>query len=118
MYQCSAVSIFDLISDKGYSGSKSLVTKYVKQKKTDLLKKATIRVETTPGLQGQVDWKESLTLVSKSGEKYTINIFLFILSYSKLKYIELTIDRRQETLFRCLINCFKYLEGVLEEIWL
>ncbi len=117
MYQCSAVSIYDLISAKGYLGSKSLVTKYVKQKKENLLNKATIRVETTPGLQGQVDWKESLTLTSKSGEKYTINIFLFILSYSKLKYIELTIDRCQNTLFKCLINCFKYLEGVPEEIW-
>ncbi len=71
-YQCSAVSLYNLIKDKGYTGSQSLVTKYVKQKKENLLKKATIRVETTPGLQGQVDWKESLTLISKSGEKYTI----------------------------------------------
>ena len=39
MYQCSAVSIYDLISAKGYLGSKSLVTKYVKQKKENLLNK-------------------------------------------------------------------------------
>ncbi len=116
-YQCSAVSLYNLIKDKGYTGSQSLVTKYVKQKKDSLLKKATIRVETTPGLQGQVDWKESLTLISKSGEKYTINIFLFILSYSKYKYIELTINKTQSTLFRCMINCFKALDGVPEEIW-
>lgn len=82
-----------------------------------LLKIATIRVETTPGLQGQVDWKESLTLISRGGDKYTINIFLFILSYSKYKYIELTINRVQSTLFRCMTNCFKTLEGVPEEIW-
>ncbi len=116
-YQCSAVSLYNLIKDKGYTGSQSLVTKYVKQKKEDLLRKATIRVETTPGLQGQVDWKESLSLISKNGDKYTINIFLFILSYSKYKYIELTINRTQPTLFRCMINCFKALGGVPEEIW-
>ena len=116
-YQCSAVSLYNLIKDKGYTGSQSLVTKYVKETKEDLLRKATIRVETTPGLQGQVDWKESLTLVSKSGENYTINIFLFILSYSKYKYIELTINRTQKTLFRCMTNCFKELGGVPEEIW-
>ena len=116
-YQCSAVSLYNLIKDKGYTGSNSLVTKYVKEKKEDLLRIATIRVETTPGLQGQVDWKESLTLISRSGEKYTVNIFLFILSYSKFKYIELTIDRTQSTLFRCMTNCFKTLDGVPEEIW-
>lgn len=116
-YQCSAVSLYSLIKDKGYTGSQSLVTKYVKETKEELLRKATIRVETTPGLQGQVDWKESLTLVSKSGENYTINIFLFILSYSKYKYIELTINRTQKTLFRCMTNCFKELGGVPEEIW-
>ena len=116
-YQCSAVALYNLIKDKGYTGSQSLVTKYVKEKKEDFLKKATIRVETTPGLQGQVDWKESLSLISRHGEKYTINIFLFILSYSKYKYIELTINRTQPTLFRCMINCFKALGGVPEEIW-
>lgn len=116
-YQCSAVSIYNLIKDKGYAGSQSLVTKYVKEKKEELLRRATIRVETTPGLQGQVDWKESLSLVSRHGEKYTVNIFLFILSYSKYKYIELTINRIQPTLFRCMFNCFKALGGVPEEIW-
>ena len=115
-YQCSAVALYNLIKDKGYTGSQSLVTKYVKEKKEDFLKKATIRVETTPGLQGQVDWKESLSLISRHGEKYTVNIFLFILSYSKYKYIELTINRTQPTLFRCMINCFKALGGVPEEI--
>ena len=116
-YRCSAISIYGFLKEKGYDGSYSLVSKYVKSKKGDLLKQATIRVETTPGLQGQVDWKEKLTLKAKNGEEYTINIFLFILSYSKYKYIELTIDRRQETLLNCLVNCFEYIGGVPEEIW-
>ncbi|MCD7810009.1 MAG: IS21 family transposase, partial [Erysipelotrichaceae bacterium] len=38
-------------------------------------------------------------------------------SYSKYKYIELTIDRTQPTLFNCMINAFKYCDGVPEEIW-
>ena len=51
-YQCSAVALYNLIKDKGYTGSQSLVIKYVREKKKEFLKKATIRVETTPGLQG------------------------------------------------------------------
>lgn len=38
-YQCSAVSIYNLIKDKGYTGSQSLLTKYVKEKKEELLRK-------------------------------------------------------------------------------
>ena len=117
-YACSATSIYYFIKDKGYSGSKSLVTKYVQTLKVTLLKKATLRVETTPGLQGQIDWKESLILLSKDKTPYKVNVFLYILSYSKYKYIELTIDRIQTTLFRCMVNAFKYCGNrVPDEIW-
>lgn len=117
-YACSATSIYLFIKEKGYKGSKSLVIKEVQKIKKTLLKKATLRVETTPGLQGQIDWKESLTLLSKDKTPYKVNIFLYILSYSKFKYIELTIDRIQTTLFRCIVNAFKYCGNrVPDEIW-
>lgn len=116
-YYCSATSIYYFIKDKGYNGSKSLVIKHVKKLKKNILKKATIRVESTPGLQAQIDWKESLTLVSRSHEEFTVNIFLYVLSYSKLKYIELTVDRTLPTLFNCMIHAFQYCDGVPEEIW-
>ena len=117
-YTCTATSIYYFIKEKGYEGSKSLVIKYVQKLKKSLLKKATLRVETTPGLQGQIDWKESLTLYSKGKEAFKVNIFLYILSYSKYKYIELTIDRIQTTLFRCMVNAFKYCDSrVPDEIW-
>ena len=117
-YACSATSIYWFIKDKGYTGSKSLVIKQVQKIKRNLLKKATLRVETTPGLQSQIDWKESMTLLSKDKTPYKVNIFLYILSYSKFKYIELTIDRVQPTLFRCIVNAFKYCGSrVPDEIW-
>ncbi len=58
-----------------------------------------------------------MTLVSRSHEEFTVNIFLYVLSYSKLKYIELTVDRTQPTLFNCMIHAFQYCDGVPEEIW-
>ena len=39
-----------------------------------------------------------------------------VLGYSRYKYIELTTDRSQNTLFRCLINAFKFYGGVPKEI--
>ena len=35
----------------------------------------------------------------------------------KMKYITLTWDRKQDTLFECLKDAFEYTEGVPKEIW-
>lgn len=116
-YCCTAKSVFIYIKDLGYTGSYSTVRNYVKKHKNESIKKATMRVIHTPGLQAQVDWKESFTLRTKSGETLCFNVFLYVHSYSKYKYIELTLDRSQPILFKCLINAFKFCEGVPEEIW-
>ncbi len=79
--------------------------------------KATLRIETTPGLSAQVDWKESLKMTARNGEIFTVNIFLYVLGYSRMKYLQLTTDRSQPTLFDCLNNTFSELGGVPEEIW-
>lgn len=113
---CTATAIYKFIKKKGYGGCYSLVKRYCNKFKNERLKKATIRFETNPGLQAQVDWKESMQLISKNGDIYEINIFLILLGYSRLKYIELTFDRKQQTVFQCLINAFKFFKGVPKEI--
>lgn len=104
--QCSAYSIFKFIEKKGFEGSYSLVKKYSREFKTEKIKKATIRIEHTTGLSAQVDWKEEVKLISNQGEIFTFNIFLYVLPYSKKKYITLTFDRKQDTLFSCLNDAF------------
>lgn len=66
-----------------------------------------------PRLQAQVDWKESMKLVNKHGEIFEINIFLMILGYSRYKYIKLTSDKNQNTLFKCIVGAFRYFNGCL-----
>ncbi len=101
---------------QGYEGKYSIVADFVKHHQEQEIKKSTIRFETNPGLQSQVDWKEDMTLVSRNGEVFKINIFLMVLGYSRLKFIMLTSDRSQETLFNCMINAFKFFGGVPKEI--
>ena len=42
---------------------------------------------------------------------HTFSIFLYVLTYSKFKFLKLTLDQKQDTLFKCLgvrtlfINC-------------
>lgn len=115
--QCSAYSIFKFIERKGFGGSYSLVKTYCRQLKQAKVHKATVRVEHSPGLSAQVDWKEDMRLISNHGEIFEFNIFLYVLPYSKKKYVTLTFDRKQDTLFECLDDAFYQTGGVPKEIW-
>lgn len=112
-HNAPAIAIYELLKSKyGYTGSYSTIKAYTHNLKKEKQNEVTIRFETSPGLQCQIDWKEELTLVSKLGETFTINVFLAILGYSRYKYIELTLDRSQPTLFKCLTNTIRYYGGV------
>ena len=99
-----------------FDGKYGIVRKYVSSKKENIIKELTIRFETLKGYQSQVDWKEKLKLHDKYHNQYVISIFLIILGNSRYKYIELTLDQTQATLFRCLTNAFEYFGGTTEEI--
>jgi len=113
---CTASAIYHFIAKRGYKGKYTAIKEYCHSIKQEKLHKATIRFETNPGLQSQVDWKERLTMFSKYGEVFEFNIFLTILGYSRYKYIELTLDRTQKTLESAMIHSFEYFNGVPKEI--
>ena len=116
-YACSAMSIYLLLKNKyGYSGGYSTIARYVSKFKNDQKIKVTIRFETTPGYQAQVDWKEKLELVDMHNATYTINIFLMTLGYSRMKFVKLTFDRTQQTLFECITSAFEFFGGTTDEI--
>lgn len=111
-----AIAIYKFIKEKyGYKGSYSSIKNYTHNLKEKKINEITVRYETSPGLQCQIDWKENMTLHDKKGNEYTINIFLSILGYSRLKYIELTLDKTQPTLFKCLTNAIKFFKGTPKE---
>lgn len=74
------------------------------------------RVETLPGKQAQVDWKEAVSIASRYGEIFVINVFHITLSFSRYSYLELTIQKRIEDVYRGLINGFESFGGAPEEI--
>ena len=113
----SAVRIHEKIQDQGFKGKYTIVREYVSTKKTELNKKATVRFETMPGLQGQVDWGffENYRVFENGVEK-KLYCFLMILGYSRMRYIEFVTDMSTETLIKCHINAFRYFGGYPEEI--
>lgn len=113
---CTARAIYDFIQDKGFEGKYTIVKDYCRKFKSQEIKKATIRVEHTIGLSAQVDWKERITLHDKKGTPHVFSIFLYVMPYSKQKYLKLTLDQKQDTLFRCLYEAFQADQGIPKEI--
>lgn len=112
-----ATGIFTLlVLNYGYKGKYGIVRKYVSSIKEKIIINLTIRFETIKGYQAQVDWKEKMKLHDRDGNEYVVSIFLIVLGHSRYKYVELTFDQTQNTLFKCLINSFKYYGGTTEEI--
>lgn len=70
------------------------------------------RYEVEPGDMIQYDWKEDVSLTSRSGEKFIVNILHMLLKFSRYSYLEITLSKDQPTLFRAIINGFKFFGGV------
>jgi transposase len=113
----SAVRIQEKITDLGYTGKYTIVKRYVSSKKAEYNHQATIRFETMPGLQGQVDWAHFPDYqVYKDGRYKKLYCFLMILGFSRARYIEFVTEMSTDTLLRCHNNAFRYFKGYPEEI--
>jgi transposase len=113
----SAQRILEKIKECGFEGEYSIVKHFVRSKKEQLDEKATVRFETMPGLQGQMDWAyfEDHT-VQEDGKEKKLYCFLLILGYSRMRYIEFVTDMSTNTMIRCHANAFRYFGGYPEEI--
>lgn len=113
----SAMKIWEKVREQGFEGGYTVVKQYVRGKKEQLNEQATVRFETMPGLQAQVDWAffEDYR-VRENGEEKKLYCFLMILGYSRMRYIEFVTDMSTDTLIRCHVNAFRYFNGYPEEI--
>ena len=113
----SAVRILEKLVEQGFDGKYSIVKEYVRCKKMDMNEKATVRFETMPGLQGQMDWAyfEDHTVL-EDGKVKKLYCFLMVLGYSRMRYIEFVTDMSTNTMIRCHANAFRYFGGYPEEI--
>lgn len=113
----NARAIYAFIRHRGYNGSYNTVKRFARKHKDERVKRATIRIETSPGLSAQVDWKEDIKLHTKDGTEHVFSIFLFVMGYSRRSYIKLVENRHQTTLFKALAESFEEIGGVPFEIW-
>ena len=113
----SAMRIWEKLKEQGFEGSYSVVKVYVRGKKEQLNEQATVRYETMPGLQAQVDWAHFEDYrITENKEEKKLYCFLMILGYSRTRYIEFVTDMSTDTLIRCHVNAFRYFNGYPDEV--
>ncbi|MEW6002998.1 MAG: IS21 family transposase [Nitrospirota bacterium] len=76
-----------------------------------------IRIETKAGEEGQVDFGSAgMMYDQEEGRLRRSHIFVMMLSFSRLHYVEFVFDQGQVTWVRCHINAFEFFGGVPRRI--
>lgn len=113
----SGTRLFEEIRQMGFTGSVSAVRRFLQTIDTgEISPKATVRFETPPGEQSQVDWAEIGYFLDETGIKRKIYAFVMVLSYSRMLFLEFVTDIRCETLIACHQKAFAYFGGYTRRI--
>ena len=95
----------------GYQGSYSTVVQYVRPRRQHKQPEATMRFETSPGEQAQVDWG-SLPYIGEDGKRRRVWVFVMTLGWSRACYVELVRKADTAAFIQCHANAFEYFGGV------
>ena len=92
---------------RGYRGGYTILEEYVQPRRRRRQPQATMRFETGPGEQAQVDWG-SLSYITGDGCKRRVWAFVMVLSWSRAIYVEFVRRADVATFMRCHISAFEY----------
>ncbi len=107
----NAAVLFDEFRERGYTGGRSILWEFLHPLRGLLEDRATVRFETPPGRQAQVDWGS----FRKPGLK-RVQAFVFTLGWSRASYLDFSDTQALAAFLRCHEHAFHYLGGVPEEI--
>lgn len=109
----SAVRLLAEIQPMGYRGGIDTLRRYLRelQPRTRNTDKMTVRFETPPGQQAQVDWAYCGHLMDDAGKRLPVYAFVCVLGFSRYLYVEFTSAMDLPTLIRCHLNAFASFGG-------
>jgi transposase len=111
----NAHKLYTEIKALGYTGSETRVRAWIHPLREARLAQATVRFETEPGQQAQVDWGHFGT-IQHQGRQMRLYAFIMTLGWSRAMYLEFTTSADEATWLRCHLNAFRYFGGVPREI--
>jgi transposase len=105
-----ATRIFDMIVERGYSGSLRTLRRYVRVARPAPKSEVFLRVETLPGEQAQIDWAHVGSLAVPGGRR-PLWAFVMVLAYSRAMWAELVVDMGVASLRRSLVRAASFFGG-------
>ncbi len=106
----------ELAAEKGIALSLRTVERAVAPLRRELAAeaRATLRFETPPGKQMQIDFGERRVVIG--GENVKVYLFVATLGYSRRLYVRAFRNERQESWFAGLEGAFRHFGGITEEV--
>ena len=95
------------ISTLSYEGAYTTVADFVRPRRRARQPRATLRFETVPGEQAQMDWG-SFSYVGDDGRQHRVWAFVMVLSWSRAIYVEFARRADVASFIQCLVNAFEY----------
>lgn len=109
-----ARSIYEELVEKGYRGSYDTVKVFVRPLRKKWKAQATVRFETPPGKQGQVDWGQCWTQLAQ--KRIRVHLFVMTLGFSRRMFAKGTLDEKLPTFLQCHEEAFDHFGGLPHEI--
>ncbi len=110
--------LFEEIRAQGFTGSIIILRRFLRTLKTGALAeaKATVRFETPPGHQAQVDWAYCGRFPDAAGRQISVYAFVMVLGYSRMTYTAFTTSMDLPTLVDGHLRAFEFFGGIPAEI--
>ena len=106
----NCVALLRELRGLGYQGGYSILKEYVKPRRRPRQSRATVRFETDPGEQAQVDWG-SFAHVGQDRRKRRLWLFVMVLGWSRAIYVEFVRRADVATFMGCHLRAFEYFGG-------
>jgi len=100
------------VTFRAYISKKLEFQAYFDAQKRRTPNKETVRFETPPAEQAQLDWKEIIRYDTKDGEILHVNVLVFLLGHSRFRTYSLSISKSQDILTSFLTESFEAIGGV------
>lgn len=110
----SAVRLLAELQARGYQGGIHAVRRFLTKlaDRQQAAARATVRYETGPGEQAQVDWKHVGTFRDAQGRAVTISAFVMVLSFSRAIFAKFVTSMSLPVLIDCHLEAFGFFGGV------
>ena len=106
-------AIHERLKERGYTGSYASVHRFVRHLEP-LEPDVTVRVETRPGEEAQVDFGYAGRMIDPdTDDLHKTWAFVMTLSWSRHQYVEFVFDQKVETWLRCHRNAFAFFGGYM-----